>query len=313
MTDKNKNAELAPAAPKRWIFLRWGNVIFLVLMVVFTLLIIATNPLVAFLSLNAFYASALGLLILTIVRIAKKYRRFWSYLWLFSAPFVTFLLIMAWLTPPVQRVNESRISSTREDVSCPINVIKREPEDLSLQKESYVEETIYHDFTVAGDTKKQVFDGVEKCFQGETVSNVLGLQDVITRTSSKEAFAFNYSSIIWHFERGMQGEECRPTWVAVRLYADTYMPKLTTANSSLMSEWNKYIKKVQIHEDGHRDIAGESSKSFRDTLMAMTAPDCDKLKKNMEQKINEFSKELQRKEDIFDVQTDHGVKQGVVF
>lgn len=92
----------APATSKRSFILRWGNIIFLVLMIVFALLIIISqdaNPVIAFGALNAFYLVVLSAIVLSIIRIFKKYHLFRSFIWLLIIPIVALLLILSFLPP----------------------------------------------------------------------------------------------------------------------------------------------------------------------------------------------------------------------
>ena len=89
--------------PKRSFIIRWGNIIFLVLMIVFALLIIANqdaNPVIAFAALNAFYLVVLSAIVLSIIRIFKKYHLVRSFIWLFITPMVALLLILSFTPPP---------------------------------------------------------------------------------------------------------------------------------------------------------------------------------------------------------------------
>lgn len=87
--------------PKRSFIIRWGNIIFLVLMIVFALLINeGANPVIAFGALNAFYLVVLSAIVLSIIRIFKKYHLFRSFIWLFIIPIVALLLIFSFTPPP---------------------------------------------------------------------------------------------------------------------------------------------------------------------------------------------------------------------
>ena len=293
--------------------LRWGNIALLILMVALTFFITATTDpatkqatLASFFGTIAFFLAALGMMIFSIIRVFKKYHRARSWVWILIIPILTILLFFAWLPPRAERTNDSRINSTREDVPCPFTAIEREYEDLSSQRESYVEETNYRDFKVTGTAKEQVKNEIKGCIPNE-------IREKAKLAGVTDAYGMAHPAVGYYFETEMQGSECKPTWVAVHLYADIYLPKLTTSNSGLQSEWDKFIKNLRVHEDGHRDISSEGAKKIKDALMAMAAPDCDMLKKKMEQKVDELIEEIRRKNDVYDRQTDHGATQGAEF
>lgn len=94
----------APTTPKRSFILRWGNIILFILMIVLGFFVgvakeIEGGAVAAFLALNAFYLVIPIQIVLSIIRIFKKYHRFRSVIWLFIVPIVAFLLVMSFLTP----------------------------------------------------------------------------------------------------------------------------------------------------------------------------------------------------------------------
>ena len=96
-------APAAPVTPKRSFILRWGNIILFILMIVLGLFVGIANSeganVAAFLALNAFYLVIPIQIVLSIIRIFKKYHRFRSFIWLFIIPIVAFLLVMSFLPP----------------------------------------------------------------------------------------------------------------------------------------------------------------------------------------------------------------------
>ena len=58
------------------------------------------GTIVTFFALNIFYLIIPVQLVISIIRIFKKYHRFRSFIWLFITPIVAFLLIMSFLPPP---------------------------------------------------------------------------------------------------------------------------------------------------------------------------------------------------------------------
>ena len=91
--------------PKRSFIIRWGNTILFILMTVLGLFVgsakdIKGGAIAAFLALNIFYLIIPVQLVISIIRIFKKYHRFRSFVWLFITPIMAFLLVMSFLPPP---------------------------------------------------------------------------------------------------------------------------------------------------------------------------------------------------------------------
>ncbi len=90
--------------PKRSFILKWGNIVLLILMVALALFIISTTDpnteqatLASFLGTIAFFLTALGIIVLGIVRLAKKYHRARSWIWIFITPILTILLLLSFI------------------------------------------------------------------------------------------------------------------------------------------------------------------------------------------------------------------------
>lgn len=318
-TNTAKPASLASATPKGSFIIRWGNIIFLVLLFVLTIFIVATTSkrhtvtTTSFAGSIAFGLTALTMVVLSFIRIFKKYHWIKSLLWLLITPVLAFLLTMGFLPKEFHRNQESKVNSSREDISCPFDVIERSLDDFPVQSEAYIEETIYHDFKVIGTTRRQVSEAVKKCIPAQ-VKKELITKEGLGAIRSVDSISGVADPIIARFEDiKMQGQECKPTWVGIHIYTDIYMPKLDTPQPGFQSAWDTFIRNLQIHEDGHRDIAVTGAKKISNALMAMTASDCETLEKNMTKKQEELFKEIQRQEDAYDKKTNHGETQGVAF
>lgn len=94
----------APATPKRSFILRWGNIILFILMIALGFFVgiakeIEGGAVAAFLALNAFYLVIPIQIVLSIIRIFKKYHLFRSFIWLLIIPIVALLLVLSFLPP----------------------------------------------------------------------------------------------------------------------------------------------------------------------------------------------------------------------
>lgn len=94
----------APATPKRSFIIRRGNTILFILMIVLGLFVgvakdIEGGAVADFLALNAFYLVIPIQIVLSIIRIFKKYHLFRSFIWLLIIPIVALLLVLSFLPP----------------------------------------------------------------------------------------------------------------------------------------------------------------------------------------------------------------------
>lgn len=99
-------ARAAPVAPKRSFIIRRGNTILFILMIALGFFVGIAKEIeggagAAFLALNAFYLVIPIQIVLSIIRMFKKYHLFRSFIWLLVIPIVAFLLVMSFL-PPVK-------------------------------------------------------------------------------------------------------------------------------------------------------------------------------------------------------------------
>ena len=108
-------------------------------------------------------------------------------------------------------------------------------------------------------------------------------------------------------------------WYIDRVYTTVdvtfTMPKWADyrkANRDQQQKWDAFYDKLMDHENGHKDIAIEAAKEIENELLKLNSTDGHVLKNDARSKARKIIKNSWDRQKIFDDQTGHGVKTGVV-
>jgi predicted secreted Zn-dependent protease len=86
------------------------------------------------------------------------------------------------------------------------------------------------------------------------------------------------------------------------------------APKSLVEKWDRYLKNLVIHENGHRDMAVEAAEELSRAVAALPpASSCTKLDRSVRALYSEHMQKLRENEQRYDAATNHGLTQGAVF
>jgi predicted secreted Zn-dependent protease len=86
------------------------------------------------------------------------------------------------------------------------------------------------------------------------------------------------------------------------------------APADLVEKWNAYVAALQLHEEGHKDIALEAGNEVRKALSALKAyPSCEALRQSADAAGESVLDKYRRQEAQYDQTTDHGATQGARF
>ncbi len=81
----------------------------------------------------------------------------------------------------------------------------------------------------------------------------------------------------------------------------------------VVSEWDRFLHAVEVHEQGHRLIAVTAARRIREAIMGVAAPSCAVLPSLVKIATAPLLDELRRTEEQYDTETHHGATQGVAF
>lgn len=86
------------------------------------------------------------------------------------------------------------------------------------------------------------------------------------------------------------------------------------APRSLMEKWDRYLKNLITHENGHRDMVVEAANDLSRAVAQLTpAPSCDDLDRNVRALFRKRMEKMNKDQREYDETTKHGATQGAVF
>ncbi len=85
-----------------------------------------------------------------------------------------------------------------------------------------------------------------------------------------------------------------------------------TSSPALASAWDRYLSALQVHEDGHINIAREAADRLGAKVEALSAPGCPALEARAKALRDEAMDALRQAHADYDRSTEHGRTQGAV-
>jgi len=124
------------------------------------------------------------------------------------------------------------------------------------------------------------------------------------------------SPMSWSWRaQSMTGSSCTMRDVRVRVNAEILLPRWTPpadADSSVITEWNRFIAALETHEAGHKDIAARAGRDLKDQLRDLTGL-CSLVSMRADgiaRRIIDAASAAQKR---YDAETRHGLTQGTGF
>lgn len=130
-----------------------------------------------------------------------------------------------------------------------------------------------------------------------------------------DAFAnWNFS---WSYHDRVSAGECRITSADVLVELKYTYPRWlwpSSVSAALMSSWNRYLKALRVHEQGHGAIAVGIGRTLQASIRAL-APrrSCQKLEAAADALGAGAIERANRVEAAYDARTNHGATQGARF
>jgi len=86
------------------------------------------------------------------------------------------------------------------------------------------------------------------------------------------------------------------------------------APPELVDKWNDYIIALELHEEGHKEIAIEAGHEVWQVLNGLTSySSCDELEQTADVATEEILEHYRQREVVYDQETEHGATQGARF
>jgi predicted secreted Zn-dependent protease len=119
-------------------------------------------------------------------------------------------------------------------------------------------------------------------------------------------------NIRWSFSvRDSESGICKIGGTNVSLETKITLPRLISDNAQQQRQFSRYFAALKHHELGHHQIAQDAAAAVRKNLASMRGnPSCSDLSKAANATAEQTVEGYNRKNQAYDVETDHGKSQG---
>jgi predicted secreted Zn-dependent protease len=120
----------------------------------------------------------------------------------------------------------------------------------------------------------------------------------------------------WRTRYAQGPSRCRVTEASVDFSVIITLPRWSphpNTDYALIAQWNTYLRALELHENGHRDIGASAAREILSTLRSMSSPRCDDMNDQATEaarRITDRHKELNQD---YDRDTRHGRTQGATW
>lgn len=191
--------------------------------------------------------------------------------------------------------------------------------DISLQASA---PTLTSDETSNASQESQVLTSIEYIYHpiaGSTGNELRAQMDQLGRTdeSGHHWDAYTEWYVNWSYPYSTLNNNCTTGPIKVQVEITFTFPQWSApenATQDLIDKWNAYLNALQLHEDGHRQIATQAGYEILRAINALPAyPSCAELEQAADTTGEDILEQYRQQEAIYDQNTEHGVTQGVHF
>ncbi|MBN1147206.1 MAG: DUF922 domain-containing Zn-dependent protease [Anaerolineales bacterium] len=119
----------------------------------------------------------------------------------------------------------------------------------------------------------------------------------------------------YRYRRGVG--RCAVGPLKVELEITYHMPQWEPPDSApdeLVERWRAYLAALQVHEEGHAEIAKQAAKAVQQSMQALPVyPTCQTMERDADALGGRILEEYLRLQDEYDRQTEYGCNQGACF
>jgi predicted secreted Zn-dependent protease len=154
--------------------------------------------------------------------------------------------------------------------------------------------------------------------EGSTAAELRAQMDQLGPADKFGRFdAYTRWYINWSYPYSTQDGQCTTGPVKVAVRVTLTLPQWdppSDASQELVDKWNAYLAALQVHEDGHKEIAIQAGNEILHTLEGLPPhPTCDELEEAADAAGKSVLNRYRQQEIIYDQSTDHGATQGARF
>jgi predicted secreted Zn-dependent protease len=121
----------------------------------------------------------------------------------------------------------------------------------------------------------------------------------------------------WSYRYVRTGNQCTLRSITSQVNVTLIYPKWqpqSNVSRSLLTDWNRYITALQVHEEGHKDHGIAAGRDIVKKLSQLPPyPSCQELGKAANALAQSISKSYNQRDVDYDSTTRHGYTQGAVF
>ncbi len=145
------------------------------------------------------------------------------------------------------------------------------------------------------------------------------LQGMMTRAPMSEGtrfFGLTSTEVRYTYRRAETSIGCDLSDVQVYLRVVTTLPRWQPYSGipyELERRWRSFDRSLQIHENGHKQLALEEADMIRRALDSVRTPSCSTMDNEARNVATRIRDTYLRRHDAYDARTDHGSTQGAIW
>ncbi len=115
---------------------------------------------------------------------------------------------------------------------------------------------------------------------GSNVSEIAKSLGIDRANSDSDYIGATAAQVQWQFKQRRVGDTCAITDVLVTLQIDTRLPQWqhsTHVPTTLLQQWNAFLRATELHESGHRNIALHTAAAIARSLEGEHGLTCGEL------------------------------------
>ncbi len=135
--------------------------------------------------------------------------------------------------------------------------------------------------------------------------------------SSRRYAAYTEWEVSWYYRSNRKSHECSLNSPQINTAVRMTLPRWTppaNAPAPLKTQWNRYLKALRLHEEGHQQHGIKAGQEILQILKQMpTFQSCQILASTANREADQIIKKYNQQDISYDQRTKHGAMQGAVF
>lgn len=118
----------------------------------------------------------------------------------------------------------------------------------------------------------------------------------------------------WTIDWLSDSSSCWVNKAQIELHVNFTLPKLKASSPAVRTIWDEWYPKLLRHEHNHRDIAMYTADKMLSSLSELApANSCEDLLKSARDIVSKYEEEEELLHDKYDIETNHGETEGLIF